>query len=88
MRAEAISALVIVDRLRIVIENPHMLRTPGLVHQTADLLVLAFPEAAYAAVLSMLPPERRIDVAFGVEGRGEFIGMARRTDRTFLGARR
>ena len=89
VRSQAIPRLVIVGAGRIVVEHPaRMLGTPGLVNEAADLLVLAVPEPADAAVLAVFMPELRIDVRLLVEWSNEFITVIDRSRRKVLGAGR
>jgi hypothetical protein len=50
-----------------------VLGAAGLVHQAADLLILAFPEPAYAAMVAVLVLEPRVDVSNLVERCHEFV---------------
>src|SRR5665811_1955649 len=87
MGAEAVAALVVVGPGWIVVEDPaRMLGSARLVHQEADLVVRAFPEPAHAAMLAIVSPERHVDMALVVERGDEFVAMALRALREFLGA--
>src|ERR1035438_10365253 len=87
MGAEAVAALVVVDPGWIVVEDPaRMLGSAWLVHQKADLVVLAFPEPAHAAMLAIALPELHVDMALVVERSDEFVTMTLRALREFLGA--
>src|SRR5450755_4519287 len=87
MGAEAVAALVVVDPGWIVVEDPaRMLGSARLMHQKADLVVLAFPKPAHAAMLAIALPELHVDMALVVERSDEFVTMTLRTLREFLGA--
>src|ERR1039457_2645240 len=87
MGAEAVAALVVVGPGWVVVEDPaRMLGSARLVHQKADLVVLAFPEPAHAAMLVVASPERHVDMALVVERGDEFVTMALRALRELLGA--
>src|ERR1700687_248911 len=76
MGAEAIAALVVVDPGWVVVEDPaRMLGAARLVHQKADLVVLAFPAPAHAALLALALPELHVDMALVAEGGEEFVTM-------------
>ena len=63
-----------------------MLRTARLVQQMSNLF-LAAPETAHAAIVAMLAPKRRVDMAVAIERRHEFVAVPGRSGRKFLGAR-
>src|SRR5664279_6513693 len=87
MGAEAIAALVVVDPGWVVVEDPaRMLGATRLVHQKADLVVLAFPEPAHAAMLALALPELHVDMALVIERGDEFVTMKLRALRELLGA--
>src|SRR5664279_327977 len=87
MGAEAVAALVVVLGGLIVVEHPaRMLRATRLVHQETVFVVLAFPEPAHAAMLALALPELHVDVGRAVERGDEFITVALRALREFLGA--
>src|ERR1035437_2941934 len=87
MGSEAVAALVVVGPGWVVVEYPaRMLGSARLVHQKADLVVLAFPEPAHAAMLVVASPARHVDMALVVERGDEFVTMALRALRELLGA--
>src|SRR5664280_3714663 len=87
MGAEAIAALVVVDPGWVVVEDPaRMLGATRLVHQKADLVIVAFPEPAHAAMLALALPELHVDMALVVERGDEFVTMKLRALRELLGA--
>ncbi len=63
---EAERALVVVGRVALVIEDPV---AAGAAHQSPDLVILARPEAAHAAEVSMLSPGVDVEPAARVEPR-------------------
>ncbi len=75
MALEVEAGLVILHVFRIVIEDPASARTAGLVRQTADLVVLALPESAHAAVVAVLAPGFLVNVTLGVERGDELVAM-------------
>ena len=87
VRAEAVTALVVVLGAPIVVEHPAgVLRPARLVHEEADLVLLAIPEPADPAVAPVLLPLRLIDVAVGLERRDELVAVPRRALRKLLRA--
>ena len=85
MHAEPVSRLVIVGAAVVVVEHPaRVLGAARLVDETADLLVLAVPEPADAAMLAVFLPELRIDMPLAVERSDELVAVARRAGRKFL----
>ena len=61
----------------VVVEHPAgVLGAAGLVDQAADLLVVAVPEPADAAMLAVLLPELRVDVPLAVERSHELVAVA------------
>jgi hypothetical protein len=53
-----------------------MLRSTGLVNKAAILVLFAVPKSVDAAMLAVLLPEGRIDVASGVERSHELVAAA------------
>lgn len=70
MRPEPVARFIVIGAGRIV----GMLGAPRLVHEPARLLG-SVPEPAHAALLTVLPPELRVDVTAHVERRDEFVPM-------------
>src|SRR5690348_6261528 len=67
MRPEAITAFIIVFGRLIIVEYPTpVLGASGLMDQIAKLVRLALPEPAHTAMVAMLFPMRRVDMAFTV----------------------
>ncbi len=84
MGTEAVSGLLILLGAIAIIEHPaRMLGAAGLVYEETKFLLVA-PEAAHAAIFSMLLPLRRVDMPGSVERRNEFVTMPRRTGGEFL----
>ena len=78
MGTEAVSGLLVLLGAIPVVEHPaRMLGAAGLVHQVTKFLLVA-PEAAHAAIFTMLLPLRLVDMSASVEGRNEFVTMPRR----------
>src|SRR3569623_1927669 len=87
MRAEAVTALVVGSGAQVVIEHPAaVLGAARLVHEEADLVGLGAPEAADAAMRTILHPLRIVDMPVGLERRDEFVAVPRRTLRKLLRA--
>jgi hypothetical protein len=60
-----------------VVKHPTcMLRSTGLVNKAAILVLFAVPKSVDAAMLAVLLPEGRIDVASGVERSHELVAAA------------
>src|SRR2546425_70901 len=80
--AEAIAGLVVVIRRFVIIEHPARVLCPARpVHQPPELVVLASPEPAHAAMLAVFAPKLGIDMPVGIERSNELIAM-------FLGPQR
>src|SRR5262249_35717181 len=70
MGAEPIARLVVLVRALVVVEHPGRMGRPArLVHEAAHLVRLPFPEAAHPAMVAMLAPQLRVDVALLVQRR-------------------
>src|SRR6266446_7033331 len=83
--AEAIAGLVVIFSRRVVVEHPAgMLGAARLVHQASDLIILAAPESAHAAMLAMLAPQVGIDVPACVERGDKLIAVPVRAQREVL----
>jgi len=88
MRAEAISAFVVIVGSLIIVKHPTgMLGAARPVHQEAEFIIFTFPEPADAAMIAMLFPEGDVDMTFRIERRDEFITVPRRALGELLGAR-
>src|SRR5262245_47946992 len=85
--AEAIAGLVVVLRGLVIVETTARgLGTAGPVDEAAELVVLAIPESAHAAMFAVFPPKFDIDVSIGIERSDEFIAMLVRARGKFLRA--
>src|SRR5262245_47524044 len=85
--AEAIAGLVVVLRRLVIVEQPaHVLGAARFVDQAAELVILALPEPAHAAVLAVSVPQLGIDAPIGVERGDEFVAVAVGARREFLRA--
>ena len=76
--------LVVLVTGNVVAEGPAAARA---VHEVADILLLAAPEPAHAALLARLLPAVGVDMAVGIERRDELVAVPGRTVRMLLGAR-
>src|SRR5580700_4970636 len=86
VRTEAIARFVVLIARRAVVEHPTgMLLASRAVDELSNLLFIA-PESAYPAVVAVLAPKLRIDVAFGVKWGNELVSVPRRTRRELLRA--
>jgi hypothetical protein len=85
VRAKAVARLVIVDSVSIVVKNPAgVLLASGLMDHLTHLFILALPKTVYPAGFAMRSPERRVDMALGIEGHDKFITVLVRTLRKLL----
>jgi hypothetical protein len=73
--AEPIARFVVVSGTFVVKHPTCMLRSTGLVNKAAILVLFAVPKSVDAAMLAVLLPECRIDVASGVERSHELAAM-------------
>jgi hypothetical protein len=88
MRAEAVSAFVVIVCSLIIVKHPaRMLGSARPVHQEAEFIIFTFPEPADAAMIAMLFPEGDVDMTFRIERRDKFITVPRRALGKLLGAR-
>jgi hypothetical protein len=71
--AEPIARFVVVSGTFVVKRPTCMLRSTGLVNKAAILVLFAVPKSVDAAMLAVLLPEGRIDVASGVERSHELV---------------
>jgi hypothetical protein len=76
MCAEPIARFVVVSSTFVVKHPTCMLRSTWLVNKAAILVLFAVPKSVDAAMLAVLLPECRIDVASGVERSHELIAAA------------
>lgn len=87
VRAKAVTRLIIVASLLVIVEDPaRVLASARLVHQTANLVPLAFPESPHAAAITAFLSKPLIDVPLPIEGSNQLIAALRRTGREFPGA--
>jgi hypothetical protein len=87
MRAETVSAFVVIFRRLIVVEDPStVLRSARTMQKKAVLVILAFRKSSHAAKIAMLFPQGGIDMACTVERSGELVAVPRGALRELLGA--
>src|SRR3974390_610960 len=87
VRTEAAAALVVLSCVGVVIEEPASDLGPvRVVYHLPDLILLACPEAAHAAMRAVPLPLLAIDMAIRRERRNEFIAVPRRALRKLLRA--
>lgn len=78
MGTEPIAGFVVIFGGIVIIENPLRMFRPARFVQQMPGLFLATPEPAHAAIVAMLAPERRIDMAALVERSYKFVAVAGR----------
>src|ERR1700681_2014798 len=83
MGAEPISGSFVLGGGSVVIENPSRMLGPARLVDKVPMFFLAIPEPAYTAIIAMLLPLHRVDMAGRVERRHEFIAVVCRTRRKF-----
>lgn len=77
VRTKPVAAFIIVFRRRIVVEYPTLvLWSSRSMDKEAVLIRFALPESSDAAGMTVLLPERRIDVTARVERSHEFVAVS------------
>src|SRR6516162_1449364 len=87
VHAEAVSGLVVVRRVRVVVEHPSRVLHPArLVGESPHFFVCAVPKPAHPAMLPVLLPKMRVDMPFAVERCHEFVAVAGGANWKLLGS--